>query len=216
MMTSELGIWIVDDNLAVRSSLGMNLRIDGYEVREFDSGEAMLRAFDPDAIGCVILDLCMPGMSGLDVLRHERRIAACVPVIMLTGYGDVASAVQAVKAGAVDMLEKPVDLEDLRRHVTKAVSNANSRRQLLNDAAEIRRRIDSLTARERELLDEVVMGKSNKQIAYGWSISLRTIENHRARMMRKMQARNAADLVRMASLVGLTEPSVLSMADQMI
>jgi RNA polymerase sigma factor (sigma-70 family) len=188
-------VYVVDDDEAMRDSLAWLLESHGHRVVAFPSAAAFLEAYRPELRGCLVLDVRMPGMSGIELHERLRALRATLPVLFITGHGDVPMAVSAVKKGAVDFVEKPFADADLLRLVGQALEL--ERRQLdarLRDA-EVRRRIDSLTEREREVLGLVVAGKLNKQIADELGISPKTVEVHRARVMEKMAAGSVAELV---------------------
>lgn len=191
--------FVVDDDRAVRESVSALLRAEGYTVENYDSGRAFLDAWHPDRTGCVLLDLMMPDMDGLAVQEALRKRGGNAATIFLTGHGDVAMAVQAMKAGAIDFLEKPIDpdalLDSLQRCMQHSASAA--------EETDLHRRLDRLTAREREVLDAVVSGLPNKVIGHNLGIVTRTVEVHRARVMEKMEARNLSELVRVAIALGI-------------
>lgn len=195
-------VHVVDDDGAIRDALVLLLEAAGHSARAHVDAEAFLAAIDSVRPGCVVADVRMPGMSGLDLQRTlaERRID--LPVIIITGHADVAMAVQALKAGAADFIEKPFDEDVLLSSVGRALDQGartfRERRQL----AEITARAASLTPREREVMDLVVQGLPNKAVAVELSISARTVEIHRARVMEKMGAASLSDLVRMALRLG--------------
>ena len=196
-------VHIVDDDEAVRESLAALLDTAGFKVAMFDSGNAFLDALDTIGNGCLILDVRMPGLSGLEVQKELADRNVTLPVIIVTGHGDLPMAVKTMKAGAIDFIEKPFDLAALTESVRIALKASAENWQEANQAAEIRQRLDRLTAREREVLNELVVGNLNKIIAFNLEISPRTVEIHRARAMEKMQARNLAHLVRLAITAGV-------------
>lgn len=193
-------VYIVDDDPTICKTLSVVIGSQGYRVETFHRAESFLEQFDPDVPGCLLLDLRLPGMSGLQLLRDERNIAYYLPTIILTGHSDVALAVSAMKAGAMDFIQKPYDREQLFSGIRSALVLAGRRHRERQSTQSVRHRLDTLTPRERELLNELVAGKSNKQIAHEWFVSLRTIENHRAHLMSKMKAKNVADLVRVVAV----------------
>lgn len=206
-MTQSLTIFIVDDDEAVRESLVLLLEASGFRVIAFASGEAFLAALKPDADGCLLVDVRMPGIGGLEVQEELRRRASAVPAIIMTGHADVPLAVRAMQAGATDFIEKPFTDETILASIERALKQGESRRLDRARNAEILAHVERLTEREREVLDELVAGHPNKVIAHHLSISPRTVEIHRARVMEKMQARNLSELVRMALAAGLGAPA---------
>ena len=190
-------VFVVDDDSAVRSAIRLLLKSVGLPVSTFDSAQGFLDGHSNDAAGCVLLDVRMPGMSG-PALQQELSVRGSIlPVIFITGHGDVSMAVEAMQHGAFDLVEKPFHDQDLLERVHGALElNAQARNQLSEQQA-IRDRFGSLTPREREVLQHVTRGSSNKVMAYDLSISQRTVEIHRARLMEKMQAPSLAHLVRM-------------------
>lgn len=202
-MTVGPQIVIVDDDAAVRDSLQALLEAQGYAVAAFASAEDFLAAPRPVGVGCALVDLRMPGMDGLTLVAKLKSEGASLPMIMVTGHGDVPLAVKAMKAGAFDFIEKPYSNEAIFDAIRRAVEA--SRQTGFGDVvpAEVRARVDSLTPREREVLDQLVIGSPNKVIAYELSISPRTVEIHRANLMKKMQADSLSHLVRMAITAGI-------------
>lgn len=189
-MSEEAAVFVVDDDPAVRDSIAMFIRAEGLEVRTFDSARSLLAEWERCKPGCLIVDLRLPGASGLDLQERLAGDDNAPPIIFLTGYGTVPAAVRALKAGAMDFLEKPFDPAVLLALVHEALARDRARR------ADIRR-LDALTRREREVLGKVVEGDTNKVIAANLGISVRTVELHRARGMRKLGVRSVAELVRL-------------------
>jgi two-component system, LuxR family, response regulator FixJ len=190
-------VYVVDDDPDVRDSLLMLLEASGYNVKSFDSAQAFLASEAPRLPGCLIVDVRMPGMGGLELQGHLKAQNSPISVVVMTGHAEIPLAVQAMKAGAVDFLEKPLDETSLLDGVQRALQHVS---QANHDAAAVQKieeRIAQLTQREKEVLDLIVAGKANKVIAYELSISPRTVEIHRARVMDKTGARNLAELVRM-------------------
>jgi two-component system response regulator FixJ len=194
-------IYIVDDDQAVRDGLTALLDVHGHELRTFESAERFLDAITPGAAGCAILDIRMPGMSGLDLQRELKRRGIPLPVIIITGHGDVPLAVAALKAGAVDFLEKPFDSDALLASIDEALRRGMAARGSTFDRATVTTRVAQLTPREREVMDLVVAGHPNKVVADRLKIAVRTVEIHRARVMEKTAARNLSELIRMAILL---------------
>lgn len=191
-------VHVVDDDAAIRDALVLLLEAAGHRARAHADADRFLSEMDSAQPGCVIADVRMPGMSGLDLQRHLKEQGADLPVIIITGHADVAMAVQALKAGATDFIEKPFDEDVLLAGVSRALDTGarafRERRQL----ADVKARAAGLTPREREVMDLVVQGLPNKAVAVELSISARTVEIHRARVMEKMAANSLSDLVRMA------------------
>ncbi len=195
-------IFIVDDDAAVRDALKLLLRSVGQAVETFGSAQEFLDAYSEDRPGCLVLDIRMPGMSGLELQQKLNEKHSILPIIFITGHGDVPMAVEAMQAGAVDFIQKPFRDQDLIDRINQALEKDSSNRAALGERNDIRRRLDTLTPREREVLDLVVHGKANKVIAGDLKLSQRTVEIHRARVMEKMQASSLAHLVRMVLEVG--------------
>jgi two-component system response regulator FixJ len=197
-------VFVVDDDSAVRSSLRLLLKSVGLAVSTFDSAQAFLDAYPEHSAGCILLDVRMPGMSGPLLQQQLALRGSMLPVIFITGHGDVSMAVEAMQNGAFDFVEKPFHDQAILDRVQRALEeNARLRRQLSEHEA-IRNRFDSLTPREREVLEQVTRGSSNKVMAYDLRISQRTIEIHRSRIMEKMQAPSLAHLVRMTTSLGMS------------
>ncbi len=188
-------VHLVDDDEALRDSLVWLTESQGFKVAAYDSAEAFLGAWSPDMAGCLVLDVRMPGMSGLELYERLMQMHSTLPVIFITGHGDVPMAVSALKKGAVDFIEKPFNDKDMLRLIETCLSLDHEQREKRSHTAEIRRQLGQLTQREREVLDLIIAGKLNKQIADVLSISIKTVEVHRARVMEKMGARTLADLV---------------------
>ena len=196
-MADEQTVFVVDDDRAIRESLSGLLEASGYRTLSYDSAKAFLASGELDSPGCAIVDIRMPDMDGLELQAEMNARASRLPVIIMTGHGDIPLAVRAMKAGAVDFLEKPYDTTLLLEAVKRAVSRPWTDANAGNVSPDTLAQLDSLTPREREVLDMVVAGKLNKVIAYDLSISQRTVEVHRARLMKKLGARNMAELMRM-------------------
>jgi len=201
-MSETQTVYVVDDDEAIRGSLTALLDASGFPVQVFSSGNEFLEHLDRVGPGCLIIDVRMPGLSGLDVHQELIRRGVALPVIIISGHGDLPMAVKAMKAGAVDFIEKPFDAVLLTASVRGALSRDAQTQRAQSEIADIQARLDRLTTREREVLDQMVIGNLNKVIAYNLDISPRTVEIHRARAMEKMQARNLAHLVRLAIAVG--------------
>jgi FixJ family two-component response regulator len=196
-------VFVVDDDEGVLRSLSRLLRSAGYEPASYGSAEEFLSGLTPDVSGCVVLDLSMPGLDGLALQRELSARGGALPVVFVSGRGDVPKSVLAMKEGAVDFLTKPVKSAALLSAVEKALGRARDRRADRIAAEELTRRLDALTPREREVLEGVVAGLLNKQIASRLGIAEQTVKVHRARVMEKMGADSLADLVRMADRAGI-------------
>ncbi len=189
-MNEDAVVFVVDDDPAVRDSIAMLVRSEGLAVQTFDSAGSFLAAWDRCEPGCLIVDLRLPGLSGLDLQERLAGDDDAPPIIFLTGYGTVPAAVRALKAGAKDFLEKPFDPATLLARVHEALASDLERR---SDT----RRLHALTPREREILERVAAGGTNKIVAANLGISVRTVELHRARGLRKLGVRSVAELVRL-------------------
>jgi len=196
-MPSEATVHIIDDDDAVRHSLEFLLKTANIEVYSYDSGEAFLEKMQTTE-GCVVTDIRMPGISGLDLMVRMKERHLNMPVIVITGHGDVPLAVEAMKLGATDFLEKPFDDDALLAAVNAALNRYRHEGARAAEKAQISERLASLTNRERQVLDSLVMGHPNKIIGYDLGISARTVEIYRANVMTKMQASSLSDLVRMS------------------
>jgi FixJ family two-component response regulator len=190
-------VFVVDDDEAVRDSLRLLLKSHGMPAVTHGSAEEFLNGYDAEQPGCIVLDVRMPGMSGPELQDELNRRGAVIPVIFVTGHGDVPMAVEAMRHGAVDFLQKPFGDEDLIERIQRALSADRLNRETLGAKDQIRARIAALTPRERQVLDLVTRGKSNKVIAGDLGASQRTVEIHRAHVMEKMGATSLAQLVRM-------------------
>ncbi len=196
-MPAEATVFIVDDDLEVRQALALLFESVGLHAETFGSADEFLQQFDPERPGCLVLDVRMPGMSGLELQSRLSGETIHPPVIIITGHGDVPMAVRAVQAGAVDFIEKPFNDQALLDSVHRALEQDARRRGQVRELAGIRQRLDSLTPREREVMKLVVSGLRNKMIAAELNVSQSTVEAHRARVMEKMHARTLSDLMRM-------------------
>jgi len=193
----EITVFVVDDDQAVRESLALLVQSVGLEVETFAGASDFLDSYQPDRRGCLITDIRMPGMSGLELQERLSADHQHIPVIVLTGFGDVPAAVRALKGGAVDFVEKPFNPQALLDLVQLAVARDAEFREQAEREAELAERVALLTPREQEVMALVVAGKANKVIAIDLSISERTVELHRGRIMKKMQVRSLAELIRM-------------------
>ena len=206
-MTDEM-VFVVDDDADVRDSLCALLESAGVAAEAYDSARAFLDAYQPERPGCLIADIRMPDMDGLELQEELNRRSGALPVIVVTGHADVPLAVRAMKAGAVDLIEKPYDDALLLASVRRALARAQSVREQVAVADAAKARIANLSARERQVLDLLVAGQPNKIIAYELDISPRTVEIHRAHVMEKMEAKSLSDLVRAAIAAGIPGASI--------
>ena len=197
MEIGDYVVHIVDDEEPVRKSLAFLLTTAGFTVRVHESATGFLAAAPSIAKGCLVTDLRMPDMSGVELLRKLNAAKATMPTIVITGHGDVPMAVEAMKAGALDFIEKPFEDEILIEAIKKAVTRLADRPRETDDLEAVQSKLSQLTDRERQILDGVVAGLPNKTIAYDLNISPRTVEVHRANVMAKMQAKSLPELVRM-------------------
>jgi two-component system, LuxR family, response regulator FixJ len=195
-------VFVVDDDQAMRNSLKWLIESVGFQVESFASADEFLRQYQPGRAGCLVLDVRMPGMSGLDLQEYLSEKGMYIPVVIITGHGDVPMAVRAMKHGAVDFIEKPFNDEVLLDAIRRAIAHEEQQRLQQTEHLQLQRRLDSLTPREHEVMTMVTEGKSNKEIANMLGVSAKTVEAHRARVMEKMQAGSLAELVRMALAVG--------------
>lgn len=200
-MVSSKPIYVVDDDDAVRTSLDFLLKAAGYETTCFESAADFLKQLPLTDGGCIITDVRMPDISGIDLLKAVVASKHRIPVIVITGHGDIALAVEAMKIGAADFLEKPFDDEVLLASIAAALKSNDDASH--PDISGIRDRIEALSGRERQVLDGLVAGKANKIIAYDLGISPRTVEIYRANLMTKMEAGSLSELVRMALRAGI-------------
>jgi FixJ family two-component response regulator len=194
---------IVDDDQSFRTFLGRLVSTIGLKATLYASAEEFLAARPPDGPACLVLDVQMPGLSGLDLQRELLRTGHLLPIVFITGHGDIPMTVEAMKAGAVGFLPKPLRNQDLLDAVKEGISLDREARKRRADVAELRMRYESLTAREREVFALVVTGSLNKQIALQLGTTERTVKAHRGQMVQKMQADSVADLVRMADKLGI-------------
>ena len=193
-------VHIIDDDEGLRESLAFLLRAAQLEVRSFDSAKTFLDALPDAPVGCIITDIRMPDMSGIDLLRRLKELKVGFPVIVITGHGDVPLAVEAMKIGAADFFEKPFNDDQLVASVRAALQQQQAQTKRGAERAEIEYRISTLSPREKDVLTGLIEGRANKQIAFDLGISPRTVEIYRANLMNKMQADSLSDLVRMALL----------------
>ena len=192
---------MVDDDQAMRNSLKWLIESVGVQVESFSSADDFLAQYQPGRAGCLVLDVRMPGMSGLDLQEYLVEKNIHIPVVIITGHGDVPMAVRAMKSGAIDFIEKPFNDEALLDAIRRAIAYEEQQRSHHLENVQIQERLSNLTPREHEVMEMVTQGKSNKEIANSLGVSAKTIEAHRARVMEKMQAGSLAELVLMALAV---------------
>ena len=200
-MSNEPVVHIIDDDEAVRDSLAFLLETAGLGARTYDSALAFLEHLPAAEPGCVVTDVRMPHMSGLELVHKLNALESGLPVVVITGHADVALAVEAMKGGAVDFIEKPFDDDAILAALRAALDRGEDRQARVGEKAAIARRLALLSTRERQVLNGVVRGKANKVVAHELGISPRTVEVYRANLMTKMQAQSVSELVRMALLV---------------
>lgn len=207
-MQPELIVYVIDDDDAVRHSLEFLLKTAGIEVRGFESAKTFLEMLPRIKTGCIITDVRMPEITGIDLLRRVKESGLDIPVIVITGHGEISLAVEAMKIGAVDFLEKPFDDDLLLASVRSALNKEANTAKHRAEVADLHDKLAALSNRERQVLEGLVVGKANKVIAFDLGISPRTVEIYRANLMTKMAANSLSDLVRMAMTAGiLTGPS---------
>jgi len=202
-MNEDVTVSVVDDDPSVLKAVSRLLRSAGMKVATFETPGAFLEAYQPEQTGCLVLDLTLPGLSGLDLQERLQEKGGAPPVVFLTGTGDIPDTVRAMRRGAVDFLTKPVDDSALLRTIQAAVEQERASRRKRLETAGLYERLESLTRREREVLALVVTGKLNKQIAADLGTVEKTIKVHRGRVMEKMGAESLAELVRIAQKVGI-------------
>jgi len=191
-------VYIVDDDEAVRDSLRWLLEANGYRVRAYQSAEHFLEEYEPEQVGVLIADVRMPGMSGLELQEQLLARKAPLPIVFITGHGDVPMAVSTMKKGAVDFLEKPFNESDLREIVARMLEQASQRVSQAQAQRDHEAMLARLTAREQQVLERIVAGRLNKQIADDLGISIKTVEAHRANIMEKLEVTTVADLMKVA------------------
>ncbi len=199
-------IAIVDDDPSAREGLSSLIRSAGLQVETFASAQEFLARSGAEPLSCLVLDLQLPGLSGLDLQKRMAEVGLEIPIVFLTGHGDIPASVQAMKAGAVEFLTKPFDDEKLLQAIQEAVQRDRHSRQQNAEMRDLRERYESLTSREQEVMQQVVAGLLNKQIAAELNITEFTVKIHRGRVMRKMYADSLADLVRIAENLGIHPP----------
>jgi two-component system response regulator FixJ len=201
MTEVDQSVFVVEDDEAVRDSLALLLKSEGWNVRTFNSGSEFLESWDEGMVGCIVLDIRMPGMDGMAVQKALNERRSLLPIIFVTGHGDVPLAVEAMRHGAVDFIEKPYREGSLLDKVEAALAKDAEQRKVLSQQQVILDRIRSMTPREREIMGRMVAGQANKVIAIELEISQRTVEIHRSRVMHKMGTHSLAHLVRMVMTV---------------
>ena len=206
MNPTQPTVFVVDDETSVRKSLGRLLRAAGYRVEAFASAREFLQRDLGVEVGCLVLDVQMPDLNGLELQQALVEKNRSLPIVFITGHGDIPMSVRAMKAGATDFLSKPVDEKDLLGAITRALEQSQQQSKQLVASTEIKHLLATLTPREHEVLLQVITGKPNKQIAAVLDASEKTIKVHRARVMHKLQVQSVADLVRLCEKVGIRVP----------
>jgi FixJ family two-component response regulator len=196
-------VYVVDDDPDVLKALERLLQSDGLNVATFSSPREFLERFERDAPGCLVLDLALPGLSGLELQRVLEQQASLLPIVFLTGRGDIPTSVKAMKHGAADFLTKPVDDAELIAAIREALVSGEAQRRAREERESVAKRLATLTERERQVLEQIVAGRLNKEIAAGLGTVEKTIKFHRANLMRKMGVRVVADLVKLAERAGV-------------
>jgi FixJ family two-component response regulator len=196
-------VFLVDDEPGMLKALTRLLEAEGFAVRAFTSAKTFLESYHAEALGCVVLDVAMPELDGLELQQRLTQSGVLLPIVFLTGHGDIPMSVRAVKAGALDFLTKPVKDADLLRAVRAALQRAAEQRELIRETALLHQRYSGLTPREREVMAHVVAGELNKQVADALGIGEHTVKVHRSHIMEKMGVPSLADLVRAAERLGL-------------
>jgi FixJ family two-component response regulator len=196
-------VFLLDDEPGMLKALTRLLKAEGYTVCAFTSAKSFLESYQPEAVSCLVLDVAMPELNGLELQQRLTQAGVLLPIVFLTGHGDIPMSVQAIKEGALDFLTKPVKDVDLLRAVRAALQRAAEQRESIAEAALLRERYSGLTPREREVMAHVVAGELNKQVAYALGIGEHTVKVHRSRVMEKMGVQSLPDLVRVAERLGL-------------
>ena len=196
-------VYLVDDDPGVRKALSRVLREDGFGVEAFESAEAFIERPGDGRGGCLVLDVSLPGLDGLELQRRLAEAGQALPIVFVSGHGDIPMSVKAIKAGATDFLTKPIEAKALLAAVRAAIDQHRAARAVQAEAAKLRERLASLTPREREVLAALVAGRLNKQIASDLGVVEQTVKFHRARIMERMQARTVAELMHFAAHLGI-------------
>ena len=207
MVTDQPVVFVVDDDAAVLRGIERLLRAHGFNARPFSSPSSFLRAIDPSISGCILLDLSLPEVTGLDVQKHLLAAGNFQPIVFLSGYGTIRASVQAMKAGAIDFIEKPFEESLLLATVERAIERDRAQRARRSESEVYAARLELLTPRERQVLGHVIAGRLNKQIAARLGTAEKTIKVHRARVMDKMSVRSVAELTRVADFIGIQPES---------
>lgn len=202
-MNSEATVFLVDDEPGMLKALGRLLLAEGFAVRAYASAEEFLKTHQTGESGCLVLDVAMPGIDGLELQQRLTLKGSSMPIIFLTGHGDIPMSVRAMKTGAVDFLTKPVNDEQLLTAIRSALSKTEAQNEMMTGTAVLRERLEQLTRRERQVLEQVIAGKTNKRIAGELFTGEQNIKVHRRRVMDKMGAESLAELVRMAERLEL-------------
>jgi FixJ family two-component response regulator len=198
-------VYLVDDEPAVLKALSRQLRANGWRVEEFESAEAFLERREPQAVACLVLDVSLPGLDGIELQRKLIEMREAMPIVFLTGHGDIPMSVRAMRAGASNFLAKPVNAADLCDAIRQAMEEEALARNARIEVDRLRQHFSLLTAREREVFEAIAAGKLNKQIAGELGIVEQTVKFHRARLMERMQAHTSAELMRMAAKLAIGE-----------
>jgi FixJ family two-component response regulator len=206
MTESQSFVFVVDDDASVRAAVEDLLRSVGLAVRTYGSTQEFLQSKLPDAPGCLVLDVRMPGQSGLEFQRMLTTTGIHLPIIFISGHGDIPMSVRAIKSGAIEFLTKPLHEQELLDAIQSGIERDRARRQNAKAVTELQERFESVTGREREVLELVITGQLNKQIAAKLELSEATVKVHRSQIMHKMRARSLVDLVRMADALGVSKP----------
>ena len=206
-MKSSPIVYIVDDDTAARASVAAMVESKGLPARDYSSAEQFLKQYDPTEFGCLLTDVRMAGMNGLELQETIRAEGCDMPVIVITGYGDVPTAVGAFRGGAVTFLEKPCDAQELWKHISKALEEFGKRRFAASQRRDIARRYEEMNESEKSVLEAMVDGKPNKVIASEFCMGLRTVELRRANVLKKMGAKSLAELVRLCIIGGVFSES---------
>jgi FixJ family two-component response regulator len=201
-------VFIIDDDASIRKSLSRLLRSADYSVETFPSAEEFLRREHFDGVGCILLDVKMPGLSGMDLQEELSKADYHMPIIFITGHGNIPLSVQAMKKGAVDFLTKPFNDKELLQAIKKAIEKDAHARAKYDESLDIRRRIELLTPRENEILPYIITGMLNKQIASKLGITEKTVKVHRGHIMEKLDVNSVAELVRVAEKAGIKPPEI--------